>query len=189
MTISFIRSTNYYFEMILLDINPAGNKKSTPLKPLILFFSIAIALLSTGCEEEDGTISCAPPFSNIDLEAESVNGEDIPYKSYDIDADNYQQIESLVLTVNDDGTWESEIQATNVVGGSRETVVTNKNGTYECSGAFEVTLKDTEGNEGVVVSYTRIPIITTTGISSHEYRIHLKDGDYTYLYIYEEPFN
>jgi hypothetical protein len=155
-------------------------KKSTRLVLALLM----TAVLFTACEEEDETSSCAPPFSSILLRAVSVDGEDIPYKTFDIDANNYQRIESVEVTVFEDGTWESEIRATNVVSGQREDITTNRNGTYEC-GFGQVVLTDTEGNTGATIGWTQTVQQSSNG-PFMQYLIRFNDNGTEFLFIYED---
>ena len=113
-----------------------------------------------------------------------MDGEDIPHKIFDLDANNYQRIESVEVTIFEDGTWESEIKATNVVSGQRDDITTNKNGTYEC-GFGQVTLTDTEGNTGATIGWTQTVQQSASG-PFVEYLIRFNDNGTEFLFIYED---
>ncbi|WP_425390559.1 hypothetical protein [Ekhidna sp.] len=152
------------------------------VKNLLALFIITLLFLS--CEEEEGIEACEPPFSNIELDAYSIDGNRLPYtESFGVG--NSLTYESITLNVKSDGTWRSTVRSTQTVSGDSKDVTVNQNGTWEC-GQLSVTLRDDEGDEGAVLSWDFSVGQTSTGPIKN-YRIRFDNISSEILFLWDEP--
>ena len=136
-------------------------------------FLLLMVLFMTSCEdEEDDKLSFAPPFANKEFCFESFNGGDIPFKTVDIDANNFSRVDAACMIIFDDGEWTSTIDNTQVVDGVSDFKIIRRFGTYSTAGAQELNLVNENGDEGNL-SYVLIPGNTE---DDFEYKIIFTDN-------------
>lgn len=91
---------------------------------ILLFLPLLFTILSCS-DDENSHCDVSVPFSDRQFCFEQYDGNQIPFKIVDIDAQNYSMINSMCMTMYNDGCrWKTEIDNTQVVNGvsTRQTI-------------------------------------------------------------------